>query len=116
MERKEAIQNACWLAGANNFCDGMIACSMVDGKAICRAVWGMGKAECDEYLPNADITCLDHSPDMMGQAQKRTKHLGLKNAHFQYRLVSAGHPAVCGGGRAECFPCSVDSVKMIRAS
>ena len=122
MERKEAIQNAYKLAGTNSFYDGMISCSTVSGKAVCHAVWGMGKAECDTYLaralsgiptdfagrllevpvgtgvltmplyqtlPDADITCLDYSPDMMGQAQEKAKHLGLSNVRFQQGDVGA---------------------------
>lgn len=50
MERKETIKNAYRLAGSNQFYDGMITCSTVMGKAVCRAVWGMDKEECDEYL------------------------------------------------------------------
>ena len=53
MERKDAIQNAYRLAGSNSFYDGMITCSTVGGKAVCHAVWGMDKAECDEYLTHA---------------------------------------------------------------
>ncbi|MGN0774792.1 MAG: class I SAM-dependent methyltransferase [Candidatus Ventricola sp.] len=34
-------------------------------------------------LPRADITCLDYSPDMMAQAQRRAENLGLKNVRFQ---------------------------------
>lgn len=122
MERKDAIQNAYRLAGSNSFYDGMITCSTVSGKAVCRAVWGMGKSECSDYLthalsgipanfsgkllevpvgtgiltmpvyqtlPHADITCLDYSPDMMGQAQEKAKHLDLKNVHFQQGDVGA---------------------------
>ena len=122
MERKDAIQSAYKLAGSNSFYDGMITCSTLSGKAVCRAVWGMGKAECDEYLthalsgiptdfsgnllevpvgtgvltmpvyqtlPHADITCLDYSPDMMGQAQEKAKRLGLSNVRFQQGDVGA---------------------------
>lgn len=53
MERKETIQSAYRLAGSNRFYDGMITCSTPSGKAVCRAVWGMDKAECDEYLTHA---------------------------------------------------------------
>ena len=53
MERKDTIQNAYRLTGSNNFYDGMITCSTASGKAVCRAVWGMNKAECDEYLTHA---------------------------------------------------------------
>ena len=101
MERKEAIRSAYRLTGGNNFYDGMITCSTLSGKAVCRLVWDMNKADCDAYLekalsgvpddfsgkllevpvgtgiltmsvyqtlPEADITCLDYSPDRMGQA------------------------------------------------
>ena len=116
MERKEAIRSAYRLTGGNNFYDGMITCSTLSGKAVCRLVWDMNQAECDAYLenalsgipehfsgkllevpvgtgiltmplyrtlPEADITCLDYSVDMMGQAQEKANRLHLKNVTFQ---------------------------------
>ena len=86
------------------FYDGMITCSTLPGRAVCRLVWNMGKAENDRYLeralsgipegfsgtllevpvgtgvltmsvyralPQADVTCLDYSPDMMERAKGR---------------------------------------------
>lgn len=53
MERKETIRNAYRLTGSNDFYDGMITCSTLPGKAVCRLVWGMNKAECDDYLTRA---------------------------------------------------------------
>ena len=47
MERKEAIQSAYRLTGSNQFYDGMITCSTLPGKAVCRLVWAMNKKECD---------------------------------------------------------------------
>ena len=47
MERKEAIRSAYRLTGGNNFYDGMITCSTLSGKAVCRLVWDMNKAEND---------------------------------------------------------------------
>lgn len=109
MDRKETIRSAYRLTGSNSFYDGMITCSTLPGKAVCRLVWDMNAAECQEYLdqalagipegfagkllevpvgtgiltmpvyrtlPQADITCLDYSPDMMGQAQKKARRLG----------------------------------------
>lgn len=122
MERRDAIQNAYRLTGSNSFYDGMITCSTVPGKAVCRLVWGMNKQECDEYgekamagipenfsgrllevpvgtgiltmplyktLPQADITCLDYSPDMMGQAREKAEKLGVKNVSFRQGDVGA---------------------------
>ena len=40
-------------------------------------------------LPDADITCLDYSEDMMGNAQKRAASLGIQNVHFQQGDVGA---------------------------
>ena len=40
-------------------------------------------------LPDADITCLDYSPDMMKIAQKRAKALGIRNICFQQGDVGA---------------------------
>ena len=53
MERKETIRNAYRLTGSNDFYNGMITCSTLPGKAVCRLVWGMNKAECDDYLARA---------------------------------------------------------------
>lgn len=53
MKRKETIRNAYRLTGSNDFYDGMITCSTLPGKAVCRLVWGMNKAECDDYLARA---------------------------------------------------------------
>ena len=122
MERKEAIRGAYRLTGGNNFYDGMITCSTLSGKAVCRLVWDMNKAENDAYLekalsgipehfsgkllevpvgtgiltmplyktlPKADITCLDYSADMMGQAQEKADRLHLKNVTFQQGDVGA---------------------------
>ena len=122
MKRKDAIRSAYRITGGNNFYDGMITCSTLSGKAVCRLVWGMSKAECDNYLekalsgitedfsgkllevpvgtgiltmpiyktmPAADITCLDYSPDMMGQAQEKANRLTLKNVTFRQGDVGA---------------------------
>ena len=122
MERKEAIRGAYRLTGGSNFYDGMITCSTFSGKAVCRLVWDMNKAENDAYLekamagipenfsgkllevpvgtgiltmplyqtlPQADITCLDYSPDMMGRAQEKAEHLRLKNVTFRQGDVGA---------------------------
>lgn len=40
-------------------------------------------------LPKADITCLDYSADMMGQAQEKADRLHLKNVIFQQGDVGA---------------------------
>ena len=122
MERKEIICSAYRMTGGNNFYDGMITCSTLSGKAVCRLVWAMNKAENDDYLekalsgipenfsgkllevpvgtgiltmplyqtlPQADITCLDYSPDMMGQAQEKADRLQLKNVTFRQGDVGA---------------------------
>ena len=106
MERKEVIRGAYRMTGGNNFYDGMITCSTLSGKAVCRLVWAMNKAENNAYrekalsgipehfsgkllevpvgtgiltmpvyqtMPEADITCLDYSPDMMRQARENCR-------------------------------------------
>ena len=40
-------------------------------------------------LPNADITCLDYSADMMTSAQHRAKNMGLDNVRFRQGDVGA---------------------------
>ena len=53
MDRKDTIRSAYRLTGSSSFYDGMITCSTPSGKAVCRLVWGMDKADCDEYLAGA---------------------------------------------------------------
>lgn len=53
MERKETISGAYRMTGGNSFYDGMITCTTLSGKAVCRLVWDMNKAECDAYLEKA---------------------------------------------------------------
>ena len=122
MERKEAIRGAYRMTGGNSFYDGMITCSTLPGKAVCRLVWAMNKKECDAYLadalsgipedfsgslleipvgtgiltmplyktlPNARVTCLDYSPDMMAQAREKASHLSLSNVTFGQGDVGA---------------------------
>ena len=53
MERKATIRSAYRLTGGNNFYDGMITCSTLSRKAVCRLVWDMNKAENNAYLEKA---------------------------------------------------------------
>ena len=122
MDRKAAIRSAYRMTGSNNFYDGMMTCSTLSGKAVCRLVWAMNRADCEEYqdaamagipenfagrllevpvgtgiltmplyqtLPDADVTCLDYSPDMMAQAREKAERMGLKNVAFRQGDVGA---------------------------
>ena len=42
-----------------------------------------------QTMPEADITCLDYSPDMMRQAQEKANRLKLNNVAFQQGDVGA---------------------------
>ena len=42
-----------------------------------------------QTMPEADITCLDYSPDMMRQAREKAERLHLKNVTFQQGDVGA---------------------------
>jgi len=54
MNRDREIQRAYQTTGGDHtFYDGMITCSTIPGKAVCRLVWNMGKAENDRYLERA---------------------------------------------------------------
>ena len=51
MSRKAEIQNAYkYLGKEATFYDGMITCSTIPGKAVCKAVWNMGVEENTLYL------------------------------------------------------------------
>lgn len=116
MNRYDEIKNAYKsLGGEATFYDGMITCSTLSGKAVCKLVWNMNKSRNERYLelalsgipkdfggkmlevpvgtgvlsmpvyetlPDADITCLDYSPDMMERAKRQAEKRGLKKVHF----------------------------------
>ncbi len=116
MSRHDEIKNAYKsLGGEATFYDGMITCSTLPGKAVCKLVWNMNKRKNDRYLglalsgipenfsgkmlevpvgtgvlsmpvyetlPDADITCVDYSPDMMERAKRQAEKRGLKNVRF----------------------------------
>ena len=123
MSRKAEIQNAYkYLGKEATFYDGMITCSTIPGKAVCKVVWNMGVEENTRYLeramagipedfdgkmlevpvgtgvltmpvyktlPNADITCLDYSADMMAVARRRAEKMKLTNVQFRQGDVGA---------------------------
>lgn len=54
MSRHDEIKNAYQsLGGEATFYDGMITCSTLPGRAVCKLVWNMGKAENAAYLEQA---------------------------------------------------------------
>ena len=123
MTRKEQIQSAYRLTGGNaSFYDGMMTCSTLPGKAICRAVWNMDAEKNLRYieqalsgvpmdfsgkllevpvgtgvltmpiykdLPEAQITCLDYSADMMNAAKQKAESAGIGNITFLQGDVGA---------------------------
>jgi len=123
MSRKSEIQNAYkYLGKETTFYDGMITCSTLPGRAVCKVVWNMVPEENTRYLelamagipndfrgnmlevpvgtgvltmpvyktlPDAEITCLDYSADMMAVAQRRAKTMGLTNVQFRQGDVGA---------------------------
>ncbi len=42
-----------------------------------------------QTIPEADISCLDYSPDMMAQAREKAERIGLKNVSFKQGDVGA---------------------------
>ena len=51
MSRKDEIRNAYkYLGKEATFYDGMITCSTIPGKAVCKVVWNMGPEENTRYL------------------------------------------------------------------
>ena len=116
MNRREQIRSAYRLTGSHNgLYDGMMTCSTLPGRIICRAVWKMGREENLRYietalagvpeefigsllevpvgtgvltmpvyreLPDAEITCLDYSADMMRAAQEKAEAAGIRNIRF----------------------------------
>ena len=71
MSRHDEIKNAYKsLGGEATFYDGMITCSTLSGKAVCKLVWNMNKRKNDRYLELA----LSGIPQGFGG---RTTALGL---------------------------------------
>jgi len=123
MNRKAFIQSAYQTLGKEaTFYDGMITCSTIPGKAVCKVVWNMDAEENTRYLefamagipedfsgkilevpvgtgvltmpvykiiPNAEVTCLDYSADMMAVARRRAEKMGLINVQFRQGDVGA---------------------------
>jgi len=123
MNRKAVIQSVYQTLGKEaTFYDGMITCSTIPGKAVCKVVWNMGAEENTRYLefamagipedfsgkilevpvgtgvltmpvyktiPNAEVTCLDYSADMMAVAQHRSERMALSNVRFRQGDVGA---------------------------
>lgn len=114
--RHDKIRNAYKsLGGEATFYDGMVTCSTLPGKAVCKLVWNMDRRKNGHYLelalsgipqgfsgrmleapvgtgvltmpvyetlPDADITCLDYSPDMMERARWQAQKRHLHNVRF----------------------------------
>ena len=123
MNRKAVIQGAYQTLGKEaTFYDGMITCSTIPGKAVCKVVWNMDTEENTRYLefamagipedfsgkilevpvgtgvltmpvykiiPNAEVTCLDYSADMMAVARRRAEKMGLINVQCRQGDVGA---------------------------
>lgn len=123
MDRKTAIRDAYKTLGREaTFYDGMITCSTIPGRIVCKVVWNMGREENTRYLesamaripenfsgrvlevpvgtgvltmpvykiiPNAEVTCLDYSADMMAVAQHRSEWMALSNVRFRQGDVGA---------------------------
>ena len=123
MTRRDQIKSAYRLTGGQaSFYDGMMTCSTLPGKAICRLVWNMDGEKNLRYLeralsgvpegfsgkllevpvgtgvltmpvykelPDAEITCLDYSSDMMAAAQKKAEAAGIRNITFRQGDVGA---------------------------
>lgn len=123
MSRHDEIKNAYRSLGKEvTFYDGMITCSTLTGRTVCKLVWNMGRETNARYLekalsgipdsfsgkllevpvgtgvltmpvyqtlPQADITCLDYSPDMMATAQRRAEAAGLTHINFRQGDVGA---------------------------
>lgn len=115
MKRHNEIKNAYRsLGGESTFYDGMVTCSTLPGKAVCRLVWNMDKRKNYHYLklalsgipqgfsgrmlevpvgtgvltmpvyetlPDADISCLDYSPDMMERAKRQASDRNIQKLH-----------------------------------
>ena len=90
MERKEAIRSAYRLTGESSFYDGMITCSTLSGKAVCRLVWAMNKAENDDYLEKALSGIPEHFSGRLLEVPVGT------GVAVSAELCSGCH-ALCGG-------------------
>ena len=90
MDRKDAIRSAYRMTGSNNFYDGMMTCSTLSGKAVCRLVWAMNRADCEEYQ---DAAMAGTGEQLPRGAQGAARHAGARGLlrrpapHEQPRLA-----------------------------
>ena len=104
MERKEAIRGAYRMTGGNSFYDGMITCSTLSGKAVCRLVWAMNKVENDAYLEKALSGSRSISPASCWKCrwEQGSDHAGLSDyaggRHHLPRLFARYDEAGTGKG------------------
>ena len=105
MERKEAIRSAYRMTGESSFYDGMITCSTLSGKAVCRLVWAMNKAENDAYLEKALSGIPEHFSGKLLEVPVGTgysDHAGLSDyaggGHYLSRLLGRYDGAGTGKG------------------
>ena len=83
------------MTGGNSLYDGMITCSTLSGKAVCRLVWDMNKVESDAYLEEAMSGIPEHFfRQAAGSASgnRDSDHAGLSDyaggGHYLSRLFA----------------------------
>lgn len=109
------VKKAYKVLGKTSFYDGMITCSTISGRLVCKLVWNMNRKVNDEYLnkvlscipkefagrllevpvgtgilsmpiykelPEAEITCLDYSEEMMNKAKILASDIDIHNVNF----------------------------------
>lgn len=59
------------------------------GRLLCRWARAYSRCRCIRRSPDADVTCLDYSPDMMAQARGKAERMGLENVTFRQGDVGA---------------------------
>ena len=105
MERKETIRGAYRMTGGNSFYDGMITCTTLSGKAVCRLVWAMNKAENDAHLEKAMSGIPEHFSGKLLEVpvgNRDSDHAGLsddaRSGHHLPRLLGGYDEAGAGKG------------------
>ena len=105
MERKRSHSRCVPNDGRKQFYDGMITCSTLSGKAVCRLVWAMNKAENDAYQEKAMSGIPEHFSGKLLEVPVGTgilNHAGLSDyaggGHYLSRLFARYDEAGTGKG------------------
>ena len=93
MDRKTAIQGAYKALGKEaTFYDGMITCSTLVGKAICKVVWNMSQADNNRFIEAA----VAGIPEQFCGVCHESISFFIRNVHYLTDMILVRHDTSAG--------------------